>query len=50
MTNFSTPETIQKISTIWSSRQEKVISVKIEYQKWEEGGCKMFCLSRVTEQ
>ena len=50
MTNSSVPQTIQKLSTIWSSRREKEIAVKIEYQKWEEGGCQMFCLSRVEEQ
>ncbi len=49
MTNSSV-ETIQKLSTVWSSRQEKQISVKVEYQKWQEGGCKMFCLSRIEEQ
>jgi hypothetical protein len=42
-------QTVQKVSTIWSSKRECQIAVKIQYQVRVEGGCRIYKLSQVEE-
>ena len=44
-----TPTTIQKLSTIWSSRRNLNITVAVTYQLREENGCKIYKLNQIQE-
>ena len=37
----------QTLCTLWNSRQEEFIPVKISYQKLQQRGCKVYTISKV---
>ena len=39
----------QTICTVWNSRREESISVKVSYQKLQQNGCKIYTISKVEE-
>jgi hypothetical protein len=39
----------QTLSTLWNSRREESIPVKISYQKLRQNGCDIFTIRKVEE-
>ncbi len=37
------------LCTLWNSRREEPISVKISYQKLQQDGCNIYTISRIEE-
>jgi hypothetical protein len=39
----------QTLCTIWNSRRQESVSVKVSYQKLQQNGCKIYTISKVEE-
>lgn len=39
----------QTICSVWNSRKEQTVEVRISYQKLQQGGCKIYTISKIEE-
>ncbi len=39
----------QTLCTVWNSRKQESIPVKVSYQKLQQNGCKIYTISKVEE-
>jgi hypothetical protein len=42
-------ENRQMLSSVWSSRKERAVAVRIQYQKEQRDGCKIYTICKVEE-
>jgi hypothetical protein len=39
----------ETLCSVWNSRQEKTVDVRVSYQKLQQSGCKIYTISRIEE-
>lgn len=49
MTEIDSTTLLEKSCTVWSSRREREIALRVYYYVLEQDGCKIFALQRIQE-